>query len=49
MFGTLFHCLIFIVAVLVRSLVWIDLVSLKIGNVPMEDVLMYTKNSIIGA
>ncbi len=48
-FATLYTLLIFSVAFLIPILQLIDWVILTFGKVPMEEVLMYTKNSVIVA
>ena len=48
-FATLYTVVIFSVAFLIPILQLIDWVILTFGKVPMEDVVLYTKNSIIVA
>lgn len=48
-FATLYTVLIFSVAFLIPVLQLIDWVILTFGKVPMEDVLLYTKNSVVVA
>jgi len=48
-FATLYTLVIFSVAFLIPIIQLIDWVILTFGKVPMEDVLLYTKNSVIVA
>jgi len=48
-FATLYTVIIFSVAFLIPILQLIDWVILTFGKVPMQDVLLYTKNSVIVA
>ncbi|MFD1928789.1 ABC transporter permease [Sporosarcina siberiensis] len=48
-FATLYTVVIFSVAFLIPILQLIDWVILTMGDVPMQDVLLYTKNSVIVA